>query len=1109
MDERPQIVVSPRASERLEAAARFLSTLPIRGEAMLLAANREAADDLVRTLARGRGALFGIHRMTLNRLAGLLASDFLLSVGLVPAAGLAIEAVTARVVHRIRGTGALEYFEPVVERPGFPSALARTISELRLARIEPAMLRVRGATCEALANALVEFEAELERVKLADRAAVLDAAAWALRRGPAPRLAGIGCVMLDVAIESAVEADFIAALCTRAPRFLATIPSGDARCEAMLSRATGAPVSVCARQGGQPNSSLRRLQDFLFSKTPPEKAPLDETVIIPITEPGEMHECVELARRIHAEARRGVPFDRVAIICHSADRYAPYLEEALGRAEVPCYFAEGSRRPEPGGRALLALLSCARENLSAKRFAEYLSLAQVPDPEGPAEQFIAPSAEILGAPLSGDLELPPPTPEIEPLHADPAPVVEGTVRAPWRWERLLVDASVIGSRDRWARRLAGLEEEFRHRRKALAEDDDGKIAALERQMLDLSHLKTVALPIIDYLATQPAGANWEGWLAWLRGLAALAIRERETVLAALAELEPMGPVVPSGLDEVFMVLAERLGNLERPPARRRYGAVFVGPPSAVRGMEFETVMVPGLAERMFPKKLTEDPILADAARAAISPELKRQANRADAERLALRLGAGAASRRIVFSYSRVDLDQGRPRVPSFYALEVLRAAGGELLGFDELARRASRNQVRRLGWPAPSNPQDAIDTAEYDLAVLEKLVHQDPEQTRGAAHYLLNEKSNEHLPRALRARARRWRRRWTPADGLVDPTPEGMAALAHHGLSVRAYSPTALQHYAACPYRFLLQAIMRLEPREEAESIEVIDPLTRGALFAEIQFELLTRFKEAGAFPISLDKLEDAYRALEQIVEQVARKWHDDLAPAIERVWHDGIDAIRADLREWLRRSAGDPWRPERFELAFGLPDRTQADPASATEAIDLDGGLHLRGSIDLVERDPAGRVRVTDHKTGKVRAGKGFVIGGGKILQPALYALAAERMLSEEIVAGRLYYCTAAGGYEERVVPIDNVARTAAQVFIRTVGDALENGFLPAAPAADECRWCNYRPVCGPYEEQRVRVKLQGNPAVLQEKLKSGGEFKKPETVERLLGLLRLRNYP
>ena len=74
----------------------------------------------------------------------------------------------------------------------------------------------------------------------------------------------------------------------------------------------------------------------------------------------------------------------------------------------------------------------------------------------------------------------------------------------------------------------------------------------------------------------------------------------------------------------------------------------------------------------------------------------------------------------------------------------------------------------------------------------------------------------------------------------------------------------------------------------------------------------------------------------------------------------------------------------------------------------------------------------MTDHKTGKVRAEKNFVIGGGKTLQPVLYALAAESVLKEKIYAGRLYYCTAAGGYEERIVEINDEARKAVARFRR-----------------------------------------------------------------------------
>ena len=45
---------------------------------------------------------------------------------------------------------------------------------------------------------------------------------------------------------------------------------------------------------------------------------------------------------------------------------------------IPAWFERGTRRPDPAGRAFLALLACAEEHLSARRFAEYLSLGQVP-----------------------------------------------------------------------------------------------------------------------------------------------------------------------------------------------------------------------------------------------------------------------------------------------------------------------------------------------------------------------------------------------------------------------------------------------------------------------------------------------------------------------------------------------------------------------------------------------------------------------------------------------------------------------------------------------------------------------------------------------------------
>src|ERR1039457_5596424 len=70
---------------------------------------------------------------------------------------------------------------------------------------------------------------------------------------------------------------------------------------------------------------------------------------------GESLECVEMARRIRKSAAAGVAFDRMAILLRSPERYQPLVEEALRRAGIPAYFSRGVARPDPAGRAFLAL----------------------------------------------------------------------------------------------------------------------------------------------------------------------------------------------------------------------------------------------------------------------------------------------------------------------------------------------------------------------------------------------------------------------------------------------------------------------------------------------------------------------------------------------------------------------------------------------------------------------------------------------------------------------------------------------------------------------------------------------------------------------------------
>jgi CRISPR/Cas system-associated exonuclease Cas4 (RecB family) len=794
----------------------------------------------------------------------------------------------------------------------------------------------------------------------------------------------------------------------------------------------------------------------------------------------------------------------MAVLLRSPDEYRPHLEEAFARAEVPAHFAQGAVRPDPAGRAFCALLACAAEQLSARRFAEYLSLGELPDADAagapPAavprgERWVAPDEELVAEALAdalGEARVTPEDVESAGLDdPDAAPVAAGSLRAPRRWEQLLVDAAVIGGRQRWERRLDGLARSLDEALRDFDDPTGPEPQRLARDLADLAALRAFALPLLDDLAWLPARARWGEWVDALSALATRALRRPERVLAVLAELAPMAEVADVSLAEVQGVLAKRLLSVSVPPAKRRYGRVFVAPAESARGLAFDVVFVPGLAERLFPRKIAEEPILLDAARERLAAGLATNAERVARERRALRLAVGAARERVLLSYPRLDLDEARPRVPSFYALEALRAAEGALPGFDELAKRAETLADARVGWPAPRRPEDAIDEAEHDLALLDSLLRLDPEKSTGTARFLLS--ANVHLGRALRFRSRRWWKKWTWADGLMPPTEpareavaaHARAALAANAIGARSFSPTALQHYAACPYRFYLQAIARLAPREVPEAIEEMDPLQRGSLVHEVQFALFQRLAKEGLLPVTRANLAAARERLDEALDAAAERKRDEWAPAIERVWEDGIESIRADLREWLRRASEDdsgfvPWK---FELAFGLPGRRDADPDSTPEPVTLDSGIRLRGSIDLVERRSGdGALRATDHKTGKERVAAGDVVRGGEALQPVLYALALEKRFPQSAVeGGRLSYCTAAGGFAERVVPLDAEARRASAVLAAAIDEAIDKPWLPAAPADGACRWCDYRVVCGPYEEMRTKRKPKAELAALE----------------------------
>ena len=1062
------------SAARLEAAATFLRQFPADHAITIVAATRGASDDFARGIAAERGATLGITRLSLTQLAARTAVVALASEGKTPSSGLGAEAVAARAVFTAARDASLRYFEPVAGSPGFPRALARTLRELRLAGISADALRTAGAARADLADLLTRFEAAFGDVAAADRAELLQTAARLLRGQP---LRG-AVLLLDTAVCDGSEAALIGSLAAGADDVLATVPHGDRQSVSELVR-LGATLERADESG---TGDLISLRTYLFETElePPHRA--SDGSLELFSAPGEGRECVEIARRVLKEARRGVRFDEMAIFVRSPQSYFGLLEHALRRAGVPAWFDRGTRRPHPAGRAFLALLACAAEQLSAARFAEYLSLGQVPQLDEAAQKvWVASHDETLGIgirdPGSGirsDDEIPAEQSEGDPGRA----VVAGTLRAPWKWERVLNDAVVIGQdASRWKRRLEGQANELRLQiREAVRQEgsDTGKVRALELMLEQCRHLSAFALPIIDEIAAWPARANWGEWLDRFERLVPRVLRMPAYVLRVLADLRPMAEVGPVDLDEVRRVLSDRLLLLDSDPPARRFGRIFVGTPDHARGRAFRVVFIPGLAERMFPQKPREDPLLLDERRTELDASLPTQDDRLEAERLLLQIAVGAASERLYVSYPRIELTESRARVPSFYALDIMRAVTGSVPDHESLERQAQEAGNATLAWPAPSRPEDAIDNQEHDLAVLRRLLDEkELNAVKGHAHYLLG--LNECLRRSVIDRWAHGQHRWSANDGLIHGKPSTAPALVANRLTERSYSVSALQKFSTCPYQFALSAFYRLEPLAQPEPLQRMDPLTRGSIFHDIQARCFRKLQAAGALPVTETNIEAAREVLDQTIDEVATRQHDELAPAVERIWVDEISSIRRDLVAWLHYLARDgaEWEPVRFEFAFGRVPGLR-DATSIRDDVVLAERFRLRGAIDLIESHRQTKVlRVTDHKTGrKPDRIERTIVGGGTVLQPVLYAMVVEQALSTPVSHGRLFYCTSSGSFYEHPIPLNDLTRSAGVDVLRIIDRAIEDGFLAAAPAEDACDRCDFIAICGREVSRRIARK-------------------------------------
>ena len=307
----------------------------------------------------------------------------------------------------------------------------------------------------------------------------------------------------------------------------------------------------------------------------------------------------------------------------------------------------------------------------------------------------------------------------------------------------------------------------------------------------------------------------------------------------------------------------------------------------------------------------------------------------------------------------------------------------------------------------------------------------------------------------MRERWARYQQQWSEA-GRADV---GAAARSRRRspqrLGARPYSLSALQQYASCPYRFLLSAIYRLAPREDAVPLQRLDPLTKGSLFHRVQAEFLRRAARRGSLPVrAADTRARPSTTLGETLFRVADEERARLAPAIRRVWDDEIAAMRARL---VAVDAVDGGGSRRLGAAV-VRVRLRAAPTRAAMPPAVRSRCGWTAASSCADRSiwwsatPTGVLRVTDHKTGRARWPERMIVAGGEVLQPMLYSLALEAATGETVVGGRLSFCTAAGEFTVIDVPLPRPRGGPVSRYSKSSIAASSTGMFAAVPKKGAC---------------------------------------------------------
>jgi ATP-dependent helicase/nuclease subunit B len=300
-----------------------------------------------------------------------------------------------------------------------------------------------------------------------------------------------------------------------------------------------------------------------------------------------------------------------------------------------------------------------------------------------------------------------------------------------------------------------------------------------------------------------------------------------SALARLEQLDSLG--VGLSWEEWVEMFRRALDETSIPIEANRHQGVQVLDAMTARGRTVRALFILGMNEKLFPRYVREDPFLRDRQRVVLEATLGYKIDEKlaghEEELLLFELLSRSATNRLYLSYQRAD-ESGRVMAPSGFV--------GMAMRDPRFVRQAEETVPRRLTLRVSEQPsiQALLPAKELVLGCLLQGHNALPILDAMGRDRRLFEQGLATLKTIERE---------SPELGPFD----GMVGAQEPTAMERSFSPTALERYATCPFKYFTEKVLRLNPVRRLQH-DHLPPLTLGTLVHEslrVSYERLVLLK--------------------------------------------------------------------------------------------------------------------------------------------------------------------------------------------------------------------------------------------------------------------------